>query len=390
MTPEHRSGLALFWRLLRQARPYWPHVAGLLALSVLAPALKLLVPLPLKFAVDGVIGGQPPAVLASLSGSALLAVSAALLVVVTLLSLVIGLAASVLGTYVGEKLVRGFRAVLFRHAQRLSLTYHDTKGTSDSTYRIQYDAPCIQWVVVEGTIPLVTSAFTLVAMVAIVGAIDWQLALVALVVAPLLFVLTRVYGRRLRKQAKEVSKVESSAMSVVQEVLAAIRVVKAFGQEEREHSRYVDRSREGMRGKLRMVFFTGLLSLLVGLAIAGGTAAVLYIGVAHVQAGQLSLGDLLVVMAYLGQLYGPMETLSKKLADLQGSLVLRRAGVRVARRAAGRGREPGRPASRAGGGRRRTPRRLVRLSGPPARTAGCQLPCRGRGTRRDRRSDRGR
>src|SRR5438309_2328346 len=103
MTHDHRPGLALLWRLLRQARPYWPHLAGLLALSALAPALKLLAPVPLKFAVDGVLGGQPPAALAALSGQGLLAVSAALLVLVTLLALVVGLAASLLGTYVGEK-----------------------------------------------------------------------------------------------------------------------------------------------------------------------------------------------------------------------------------------------------------------------------------------------
>ncbi len=64
-----------------------------------------------------------------------------------------------------------------------------------------------------------------------------------------------------------------------------------------------------------------MLGLLVGLTVAVGTAAVLYIGVTHVQAGRLTLGELLVVMAYLAQLYGPMETLSKKVADLQGSLV---------------------------------------------------------------------
>jgi ATP-binding cassette, subfamily B, bacterial len=320
MTRDHRPDRGLFWRLLRQARPYWPHVAGLLALSLLAPALKLLSPIPLKLAVDGVIGGRPPAALTSLSGPALLAAAAALLVFVTLLALVVGLAASVLSAYVGEKLVRGFRAVLFRHAQRLSLTYHDTRGTTDSTYRIQYDAPCIQWVVVEGTVPLVTSVFTLAAMIAVVAAIDWPLAAVALAVAPVLFLLTHVYGRRLRRQAKEVSKVESSAMSVIQEVLAAIRVVKAFGQEDREQERFVGRSNAGLRGKLRVAVFTGLLSLLVGLAVSVGTAAVLYIGVSHVQAGRITLGDLLVVMAYLAQLYGPMETLSKKVADLQGGL----------------------------------------------------------------------
>jgi ATP-binding cassette subfamily B protein len=321
MTQGHASGKALFWRLLLQARPYWPHLGGLLALSLLAPGLRLLAPVPLKFAVDGVIGGQPPAFLEALSGPALLGLAAGLLVLVTLLSLLVGLAASVLGAYVGEQLVRSFRAALFRHAQRLSLTYHDANGTADSTYRIQYDAPAIQWVVVEGAAPLLAALFTLVVMVAVVAIIDWQLALVALMAAPVLFALSHFYGRRLRKQAKEVAEVESSAMAVVQEVLGAIRVVKAFGQEDREHARFVDRSQQSLGARLQMAFFTGLLSLLVGLAVAGGTAAVLYVGATHVLDEQLSLGDLLVVMAYLAQLYGPMETLSKKVADLQGSLV---------------------------------------------------------------------
>ena len=321
MTPDHRPGFALFWRLLRQARPYWPHLAGILALSLLAPALKLLSPIPLKFAVDGVIGGQPQPVLGSLSGPALLAVAAGLLVLIALVGQVVGLGAALLGTYTGEKLVRGFRAVLFRHAQRLSLTYHDTKGTSDSTYRIQYDAPSLQWVVVDGTIPLVTAVFTLVTMIVVVTLLDWQLALVALAVAPVLFVLSHVCGRRLKKQAKEVKKIESLALSVVQEVLAAIRVVKAFGQEDREHERFADRSTDGMRARLRIALLSGVLAVLIGLTVAVGTAAVLYIGVMHVQAGRLTLGELLVVMAYLAQMYGPMETLSKKVADLQGSLV---------------------------------------------------------------------
>jgi ATP-binding cassette subfamily B protein len=351
MTNDPRGRPALLGRLLRQARPCWPHLAALLALSALAPALKLLSPLPLKLAVDGVLGGRPPAFLAAYSAPALLAGAAALLVLVTLLALLVGLAASLLSTYVGEKLVRGFRAELFRHAQRLSLTYHDTKGTTDSTYRIQYDAPCVQWVVVEGLVPLLTAALTLAAMVAVVAVIDWQLALVALAVVPLLFALTHVYGGRLRREAKKVSGVESSAMSVIQEVLSAIRVVKAFGQEDREQERFVGRSHAGMRGKLRVALFTGLLSLLVGLTVAGGTAAVLYVGVTHVQAGWISLGDLLVVISYLSQLYGPLETLSKKVADLQAALasaerafalldqepeVAERAGAAPLGRAAGR------------------------------------------------------
>jgi ATP-binding cassette subfamily B protein len=322
MTPTRTSTFGLYQRLVRQARPYWPHIFGLLVFSLLAPSLKLLTPIPLKIAVDSVVGGEaPPAVLAGVSSATLLAVVAGLMVAVALLGQVVGLASSLLGTFTGEKLVRGFRAALFRHAQRLSLSYHDTKGTTDSTYRIQYDSPCIQWVVVDGTIPLATSVFTLLTMVVVVTAIDWQLALVALTVSPILYVFTHVYGRRLRGQAKEVKKIESSALGVVQEVLAAVRVVKAFGQEEREQERFVSQSDLGVRAKLKIALVSGVLGLLVGLTVAIGTAAVLFIGVRHVQAGTLTLGELLVVMAYLAQLYSPMETISKKVADLQGSMV---------------------------------------------------------------------
>jgi ATP-binding cassette subfamily B protein len=308
-------------RLLGQSRPYWPHLVGLLALSLLAPALKLLSPIPLKFAVDGVIGGRPQAAFGSLSGPALLALAAALLVLIALVGQALGLAATLLGTFTGEKLVREFRAVLFRHAQELSLAYHDTKGTADSTYRIQYDAASVQWVVVDGAIPLINSAVTLAGMVIVITLLDWQLALVALGAAPVLFLLSHIYGRRLKRRAREVKQIESSALSVVQEVLAGIRVVKAFGQEGREQERFVTRSTDGMRARLRVALLSGALGMLVGLTVAAGTAAVLYIGVTHVQAGRLTLGELLVVMAYLAQLYGPMETLSKKVADLQGSLV---------------------------------------------------------------------
>jgi ATP-binding cassette subfamily B protein len=316
------SAGSLYLRLLRQARPYWPHLAGLLALSLLGPAVRLLAPLPLTYAVDCVIGGRPaPAVFGGLTGPGLLAAAAVLLVALAVAGHVVGTAAFVLGTYVGEKLVRAFRAVLFRHAQRLSLAYHDAHGTTDAVYRIQYDAPCVQWVVADGSVPLVTAAATLVGMLAVIAGIDWQLAVVALAVAPLLYLLTRVFGRRLGENARELKTAESTALGVVQEALGALRVVKAFAQEDREQDRFVAQSGRGMRAKLVEATETGLFALLVGLVTAAGTAVVLYVGVLHVQAGVLTLGELLLVMAYLAQLYGPMETVSKKLGDLRASLV---------------------------------------------------------------------
>ena len=327
--PRARStDFALYRRLLDQARPYRHHVVGVFLLSLLSSPLALLTPVPLKVAVDSVLGSHPvPGVLDALlpatatrSRAAVLVVATGLVVVVALLSQLQALGSSLLSTYAGERLVLSFRAQLFRHVQRLSVSYHDEQGTSDSTYRIQYDAPAIQYIVIGGLIPFITAGVTLVTMLYIILRVDWRLGLVALVISPVLLVISRVYRRRLRRQSREAKALESSALSVAQEALSALRVVKAFGQEDREQERFVQRSSQGMRARIHLAFLEGAFALLVGLTTALGTGAVLFIGIRHVQSNVLTLGDLLLVMGYLAQLYAPLKTISKRAADLQSWL----------------------------------------------------------------------
>ena len=195
MAMTRHSDLHLYGRLLRQARPYWRHIVGIFLLSLLSSPLGLLAPLPLKIAVDSAIGEHPlPRLVEPLlpagathSRTAALALAVAMLVGLALLRQIQNLAYSLLRTYTGEKLVLGFRARLFGHVQRLSVSYHDMKGTADSTYRVQYDASAIQYVPIDGLIPFVTAGFTLAAMLYITLRIDWELALVALGVSPGLY-----------------------------------------------------------------------------------------------------------------------------------------------------------------------------------------------------------
>jgi len=321
------TDFTLYRRLLRQARPYWPYIVGIFLIGLLSSFLTLLTPLPLKIAVDSVIGSHPipgflnallPAV-ARRSGATLLILAAGLSVVIALLGQIQELGGSLLRTYAGERMVLDFRAQLLRHAQRLSLSYHDTKGTSDSTYRIQYDASSIQNIAIDGVIPFVTAGCTLAGMIYVTARIDWRLALVALAVSPALLLLTRVYRKRLRSQSREVKKIESSALSVLQEVLAAVRIVKAFGQEDREGERFVRRSSEGMRARIRLSIIEGGFGIVVTLITAMGMAGVLFIGVRHVKSGILTLGELLIVMAYISQIYQPLKTISRRALSLQSS-----------------------------------------------------------------------
>ena len=299
---------------------------GIFLLSLLSTPLALLLPLPLKIVIDSVIGSRPlPAFLIGLiparalqSSTLLLAIAAGMLVVVTLLIHLQTLGSWLLQTYAGEGMVLDFRARLFSHVQRLSLTYHDSKGTSDSTFRIQYDAPSIQTITITGIISLISAVSTLLGMIYVTARLDLQLALVAIGVSPALWVLTRAFSNRLRRRWRDVKRLESSANSVVQEVLSSKRVVKAFGREDHEQERFVYRSTRRMKELIQVSFLQGGFDLLVGVTIAMGTAAALFIGVRHVQTGALSLGELMLVTAYIAQLYDPLRAISKKLADLQG------------------------------------------------------------------------
>ncbi|PYU98369.1 MAG: ABC transporter ATP-binding protein [Acidobacteria bacterium] len=328
MATSRHTDFVLYRRLLGQVRPYWPHLTGILLLSLLSAPLALLNPLPLKIAVDSVIGTHPlPRFLerllpefATRTDAGRLALTAGLVVVIALSSQLRDFAASMLTAYTGEKLLRNFRAQLFGHVQRLSLSYQETRGTADSTYRIQYDAASVQQIAAEGMIPFVTSVFTVGALIYVTARMNWQLALVALSISPALYLVSQTYRSRLRSQSRAAKKIESSALSVVQEVLSAARVVKAFCQEDREVARFFRRCSEGMRARIRIASLEGAFGLLLALVTAVGMAAVLLIGVRSVRTGALTLGELLLVIGYLTQLYSPLKTMSKKMALMQSHL----------------------------------------------------------------------
>ncbi len=324
-TPERRHGdWALIRRLLREARPMWPRLLGLALLSALAAPLALLAPLPFQVTVDHVLGDRPlPAWLAGLLPQAweapetLLYVMAGLTVLATLLLQVQQIAAWYARTWVGERLVLGLRARLFGHLQRLSLAFHDAGGTARSVHHVQSDATCIEAVVVQGLVRISTMLLTVVVLVAATAQIDGPLTLVGLLGAPALLLLTRLYRRRLRSGWKAAHEHMGQAMAVVQESLAAVRVVKAFGQEERERQRYLERARASQEAVLKAVGTHGGFDLLVGLVVGLVGAALLVVGAGRVLAGAITLGQLVLVLGYLALLFGPLREIGTKAADLQ-------------------------------------------------------------------------
>ena len=294
-------------RVFTETRGYRLHVLGIFLLNLMATPLALLTPVPLAVAVDSVLRHQPlpgflDAVLPEMATSSdfRILVSAAILsIFIVLLSQVQWLSTYLLETYTGEQLTLRFRARLFRHVQRLSLAFHDRRGTADSIYRIQYDAPSIQWLLTGGVVPLVASGTTLIAMIFVTFRLDWQLGLIAIAVSPVLYLSSKRFKYRMRSKYEEVRGIESQALGVVQEVLSSVRVVKAFGAEEREQDRFVKTSAAGMKARLRLVVAESVFGLGVNLAARDRDRRRALRRHPQRPDGRLSLGAFSIVMSYI-------------------------------------------------------------------------------------------
>src|SRR6058998_524849 len=313
-------------RALEDLRPYLGPLVVLLLVSLLAIPITLIVPLPIKILVDSFLGSQSlPGYLTILVGTQFsksfaiwLAIS--MLLGTAVLTWLLNLVNVWYSNKVGNRMTLDVRARLFRQMQRLSIAYHDTMGASDSAYRTLNDAPMLRSFGIDSIIPLTTSILTLAAMILVMVYLDWQLALIALLVSPLMFVLTFVFRPRIRAGWRRFRASESAAMAVAQESLGASRLVKSYGQEERKNEQLVSHYNASLNAQLKVQVDSAFYSLLVGIVTAAGLAAVFYIGIGHVQAGALTLGSLLVVNYYVTQLYGPLRNVGQSILDIQMSM----------------------------------------------------------------------
>ncbi len=279
----------------------------------------LLEPWPLKIVLDNVVkqkqlSGWLNHLVLSVAGDDRLAVlkfAAVLALGIAVAGSLCAYAEKYLTTSVGQWVMHDLRRSVYFHIQRLSLAFHDRRQTGDLISRVTSDIDAIQSFIASGLLSSLVNGLTLVGMVAVMFYINWRFTLIALSVAPVLFALVYSYTRRIKKASREVRQKEGEIVSVIQEVLTSIRVVKAFAREEYEQRRLEEESLESVEAALRARGLKARLSPIVDVIVAIGTSLVLWFGARLVLQGTLSAGSLVVFIFYLGKMYKPMQELSK-------------------------------------------------------------------------------
>lgn len=318
-----------FLRILKYLRPYWLLAGIVVVLIVVSGLTDLLAPWPLKVLVDHALGDHPaPAWLAFLVGSATDRQSLLVVAVVSGLAVALlhnGLA--VLNNYVQTRLeqrvVLDFRSDLFQHAQRLSLAFHDQKRSGMLIYAIngQGDAVAGMIMVVPA---LAQSLITLIGMFWILLLIDWTLALLAMAVVPFMFYSVRYYANHIQDRLMRVKEMEGESLSIVHESISMLRVIVAFGREPYEYNRFRQQGLRAVNARVDVTVRQTLFSLVVNMTTALGTAAVLGLGAFRALEDRLTLGELLVIMAYIAAVYKPMEAITYTLGTIQDKIVSQR------------------------------------------------------------------
>ncbi|HEY9226578.1 MAG TPA: ABC transporter ATP-binding protein [Gemmatimonadaceae bacterium] len=310
-------------RALRYLRPHWRAAVVSLVATVIVSLLALLEPWPLKVLFDSVLGSVAPSGLLGRviqpfehDKVTLLLVVVAAGFALTLVSNALKVLNSYFETRVSQSMTLDFRSDLFRHAQRLSLDYHDRTPGGALIYAINFQADAAAGLVMA-LLPLLRSALTLIGMFWVTFRIDPVLALVSLTVVPLLYYTAGHYVSRIQPRLRDVRNMEGESLSIIHEAISMIRVILAFGREDHEFSKFRRQGARAVDARVGVTVRQVAFSLMVNTATAGGTALVIAFGAFKILNGGLTPGELLVVLAYVASLYKPLETITNTISSLQ-------------------------------------------------------------------------
>ncbi len=315
-------------RVLVYLKPHSGRMALGIVLTVAGVGVELLKPIPLAIVLDTVLQGRPlPATLVPwLSGApsgALLGGAAVAIVLLALLAGALTLASNYLTIDVGQRMVNDMRVDLYAHLQKLSLKFHYRQRVGDLLFRVMADTYSVQSLVMNGFLPLFTSALMLAGMFVVMARFDTSLAVIALAVTPLLFLAITRLTSRIHGHAASSKEAESELYSRAETVIGAVKLVQAYGREARAVEDFRLGSERSLALTLRLYSAETVFILIVDTILASGTALLVWLGASRVLEGTLTIGGLTIFLAYLRDMYRPMQSVAGNLKEIASS----RAGL---------------------------------------------------------------
>ena len=302
---------ALLRRLLAFLRPYRWLTAGAVALLMAQSLLALIGPLLTQHALDVAVPRHD---------LGLLGLLAALYLGTLLVDFVVEYGGTLLTTYVGQRVMFDLRMRIFEHLQRLSISYFDRNPVGRLMTRVTSDVETLNELFSSGVVTIFGDAFTLVAIMTMMLALDWRLALVTFAVIPLVWLTARIFRRRVREAFGDIRVRLARLNAFLQERLSGMRIVQLFGREEDAARRFAALNRDHLEAHLRSITIYAVFFPVVEVLTAVAMALLLWYGGLRVLDSTLTVGVLAAFIQYTRRFFQPLQDLSEKFNLLQSAM----------------------------------------------------------------------
>jgi subfamily B ATP-binding cassette protein MsbA len=282
--------------------------------------MNLAAPWPLKVVLDNVLGSHRlPDWLTELvrqaAGGAGKMHLAAIAAIFTVLIAALGAGASYVANYftesIGQWVAHDLRMRTYHHLQRLSLRYYDDHEVGMLLSTLTTDIATIQSFASSGTLGIVVDLFTIVGMLALMFWLNWDFALIAISVTPVLLVLVMRVKKAAKNTTREVRKNQSRIVAIAEQGLRSERVIKAYSAQDFEESRLGEVSRATVESALRARMVKAVVSPVMAITVAFCIAVVLWRGAYLVLGGTMTAGVLTIFLSYLNRFFKPVQDLAK-------------------------------------------------------------------------------
>jgi ATP-binding cassette subfamily B protein len=236
---------------------------------------------------------------------------AAAFIGLTLLSGLVSFAASSLSSWISGRFLLSLRLDFFRHLQSLPLDFFERRRMGDVITRLTGDIGSIETLLISSAADGLSYVLRIAFFGGALFVLEPRLALISLVVVPPFFVAARHFSGLLKDASRERRRRSGSIGAVAEESLANLPLVQSYGRQEAEAARFERENMGSFRAQMRTVRLNAVYSPLVSIIEVLAAMLVLGCGALFLSEGSLSLGSLLVFLAYLGNLYGPIRGLGK-------------------------------------------------------------------------------
>ena len=298
-------------RLLKYIKPYLQRMFVAIFCIILAASANLYVPWILRDIIDEVLTTKNMSMLNTIAGG---------IVVVFFLRGIFFYGQTYLMSYIGQKVIIDIREAIYRHLQRLSLSYYEKRQTGKLMSYITNDVAAVQGALVESMIELVTEGMTLIGSLAAMFYLHWQLSLLTLITAPLVGKTMNIFGKKLHRSSALIQERAADITSVLQESISSVRVIKSFAREDYEIDRFKEQNHQNFRAQMKNSQIMATLTPIIEFVAAIGITMIIWYGGREVINNNLTAGSLIAFLTYSVNLSNPIKRLSRVYGNIQKAM----------------------------------------------------------------------